>query len=120
MLSKSLCVCLLVSSLAIAANCARADDGATTQDLRCLAIGLRMINLGDAQHRTAGTMITMYYVGKLAGRTPDLDLESAFLRQLDQMKPDDYAAEARRCGAEVTAKGNQLVKVGKDLQAKGK
>jgi hypothetical protein len=75
MLSKSLCVCLLASSLPLAANCARADDAA------------------------------------LAGRTPALDLESAFLRQLDQMKPADYAAEARRCGAEVTAKGNQLVKV---------
>jgi hypothetical protein len=120
MLSKSLCICLLACLLTVGANCARADDGPTVRDVRCLAVGIRVINLGDAQHRFIGTMLTMYYVGKIAGRTPDLDLESAIIRQVGQMKPADYAAEARRCGAEMTAKGQQLVTIGKDMVARAK
>jgi hypothetical protein len=115
MLSKSLCVCLLLCLLAMSANCAHANDGEMARDVRCVAVGIHIINLGDTEHRAVGTMLTMYYVGKLAGRTPDLDLERAIIKQLGKMKAGEYAGEARRCGAEMSAKGQQLVRIGKDL-----
>lgn len=111
---KSLCFCLLLCLLNISVDCARADDNATVADLRCVVVGTRITSVGDAQHRAVGTVLTMYYVGKLAGRTPGLDLEKAIMRQLGKMKSVNYNAEARRCAAEISAKGRQLVRIAKD------
>lgn len=112
---KNFCVFLFLGLLAVGFPCAHADDRATERDVRCVAVGIRIINLGDTQHRAVGTMLTMYYVGKLAGRTPDLDIEKWIVKQVKEMKSPDYAAEAQRCGAEMSAKGQQLVRIGKDM-----
>ncbi len=114
---KNLCIYLLACLLMMGLSHAHADDGPTVRDVRCLVLGMSILKFGDAQHRPIGTMLMTYYVGKITGRTPDLDLESAINRQLRRMKPADYEAEARRCGAEVTAKGRQLARIGRDMAA---
>ena len=58
--SKSPFICLLACLLTMGASYARADDSPTARDVRCAAVGIRIINLGDAQHRLVGTMMTMY------------------------------------------------------------
>lgn len=96
---------------------AHSADGQTVRDVRCLVVGMSILRFADAQHRPLGAMLMTYYVGKISGRTPDLDLKSAVIHQLRQIKSADYPAEAQRCGAEVRAKGQQLTTIGKDMVA---
>ena len=97
-----------------------AQDADTVADVRCLVVGLKMMQLSDASMQKAGYISFMYYVGRLDGRTPSLDIEQSIIKELDHMTAPEFSAEAVRCGGGLTKKGEQLQRIGKDLADHGR
>jgi hypothetical protein len=110
---------LLLGALALCSAQARAQDADTTADVRCVIVGTRLLQQPGATEQSAGAMLTMYYIGRLDGRVPKLDLEEALIKEASIMTGSDYAAEAKRCGASLTAKGQEITRIGKDMVEKG-
>lgn len=105
----------LLCLLALASAQVRAEDDTTIADVRCVVVGLRLSNDADARQRSAGLMTTLYYMGRLDGRVPALDLEAALLKEINTMTASDYVSEGMRCGAALSARGEQVTQIGKDL-----
>lgn len=70
------------------------------------------------EERNAGTMIAIYYVGKIEGRSPDIDLEEELFQLTQRMTMDEIFAERQRCSAEVQTMGRSLVEMGQNLQVR--
>jgi hypothetical protein len=91
----------------------------TIADIRCLAVGLRISQLPDASQKSAGMMATLYYVGRLDGRTPKLDMETLISQEIPKLNDATFRAEAVRCGNGLTARGQQLTEMGEHLIKRG-
>lgn len=105
--------------LALACGCwalpALADD--TSDDVKCLAVSLNMSAAQDPDEQSVGMLSTMYWLGRLDGRTPTLDLE----KQMDAvggMKDEELKAEAVRCAAALSTRGDALSKLGESMRQK--
>ena len=98
---------------------AHASDRQMVSDVRCVVVGLRMIQMTMPQQRAAGMMVAMYYLGRLDGRTPHADIERLIEREVDEMKPAEFRANAARCGKALALKGQELQKIGAELVRKG-
>ena len=98
---------------------ARADDKDTEADVRCLMISMSMIQAQSPTLQTAGMMSVMYWMGRLDGRTPDLDLETRLLADIKAMTAEEFRATALRCGTELQARGKFMTDMGQDMKQKG-
>jgi hypothetical protein len=87
-------------------------------DARCVAAYAIQASSTDANTQQSGMFGTIYFVGKLKGRSPNLDIE-AILRVVGmevKRAQQDYLA---RCGVEMQVMGATLIKAGNTLQAEG-
>jgi len=98
----------------------RAQDSQTLADVRCVIVGFRLADLNNPTYRVSGTMLSLYYLGRLDGRTPHLNLEKLVVAQLKTMTPAGFRTAAKRCGAALTVKGQEITKVGQDLVKQGR
>lgn len=64
-------------------------------------------------------MLALYYLGRLDGRDPKLDVEKLIIEQVKTMTNADYSSEAVRCGNSLTTKGQQITRIGRDLIKRG-
>ena len=96
---------------------ARADD--ITDDVHCLLIFMQMSNVQAQAAQTGGLIGSFYYMGKLDGRAKGLDLENLILAEIPKMTEAGFQADAKRCGEEMTKRGNAASDMGKDLQIRG-
>jgi len=87
----------------------------TTADARCVIIGIKLAGMADASRQSAGTMLTLYYIGRLEGRLPKLDLEELIVKEITTMMPDEFDSETKRCGLGLTEKGRQITTIGSDI-----
>jgi hypothetical protein len=55
----------------------------------------------------------MYYIGRIDGRVPQVDLEALLVKELSVMTQADLKSEAQRCGASLTARGQEITQIGK-------
>jgi hypothetical protein len=94
---------------------AMAQDADTVADVRCVAVGIRSAALPDSREKSTGLLMALYFIGRLDGRNPKVDLEPLLAEQLAKMTAADFAAEATRCGNGLATKGAQITKVGQDL-----
>ena len=116
MVGKLLCVAALTAALITNAQALPSDDSPLTPDLRCLTISFRLAGSDEAQIRQAGLIAGYYYLGKVDGSAPALDLETAIHdSDLTLSDPQFAAAEARRCGAELQARGREIIEIGNRL-----
>ena len=78
--------------------------------------------MGQASNTSAdaGTMLSFYYIGRISGRAPQVDLEALLLKEIDVMTQVDLNSEAQRCGASLTAKGKEIAQIGKNLTERAK
>ena len=93
-------------------------DPATTQtmaDAQCMVVGARLSASSDPQQRVPGQMILMYYLGRIDGRSPNADLESLIKTETQKMTTSDLESAAGRCGKEFSARGEEIVRIGKSL-----
>ena len=84
-------------------------------DIQCVVVGMRIAGARNASQQSAGTMLALYYIGRLDGRDPKLDLESALAKEVVKMTPAELREAATRCGARLTEKGQELTKIGQDM-----
>lgn len=85
---------------------------ADVADVRCLAVGLVLIQSTDPQQHASGQGLTFYFLGRLDGRTPNFDLESVIYTTAHGMTESDIRAEAQRCGGIMVVRGQELVAMG--------
>ena len=55
-------------------------------------------------------------MGRIEGRQPDFDLQSALSTELGRFDQSEFQREAERCGQLMVTKGQELNKMGRHLQ----
>jgi hypothetical protein len=104
---------LLGMSALLTATPAMADP--TADDLNCFVVSLQAMQSQDVTVRASGWAGQLYFLGKLNGRTPTLDLENRVLAEVPKMIGATLQAETKRCGAEMTARGRFEAAMGQDM-----
>lgn len=111
--------------LCMLATVVQADSGGprpagpqTVADAQCMVVGARLAASSDPQQRMPGQMILMYYLGRIDGRSPNADLETLIKNETQRMTISDLQNAASRCGKEFSARGDEVVRIGKSLAAK--
>jgi len=99
------------------ATVANADpvSSRTTADAQCMVIGARLSASSDPQEKVPGQMILMYYLGRIDGRSPRVDLKSLLQNETHSMKEADLKSAAARCGKEFAARGEDIIRIGNTL-----
>ena len=103
----------VASLLASAAHAQPSDT--RRADLRCM-LGF-MALLQNPAYKDAATAGLMYYVGRLDGREPDLELATAIKREAGNMATADYMTEAQRCGRALKERSAALKAAGEGLRS---
>jgi len=106
-LALALSVALAFSS---AARAETPDNPETTADLRCIAVAFAMT--ADDQFKAVGMMVMLYYLGRLDGREPDLDLAKKFSNPEGMLAGQSLQDAAKSCGEKMTARGKALKDIG--------
>jgi len=113
---SSLVAVSLLMALAAVSPRVRAGDATTIADVRCLVVGMNLMDASDPHIQASGRVAMAYYLGRLDGRSDRPYLESLLIQQAAQMTRADYQAEARRCGERLKARGQQIVTMGEDME----
>jgi hypothetical protein len=95
-----------------------ASDRQAPTDVRCVVVGLRMVEMTAPQARAAGMMLSVYYLGRLDSRVPDAEVEGLIEKEAREMTEAQFRANAVRCGKALTLKGREIQKIGADLTRK--
>jgi len=96
----------------------RADP--VTDDVRCYIVALQMISSQNSNTQMAAFMAHGYWLGRLDGRAPDMDIEAQVIAEIPNMtKPEFFQAEAARCGQVMIARGQAETKMGEDMKKRG-
>jgi hypothetical protein len=116
MLRKSLLALAALMSLAPAA--ARADEPPTggDKDVRCLVVAYALANGADASSKQIGAVAFAYYLGRLDGRTPDLDLEARLRAAIPQVTADTFQTQMAECAGPLRERLAQLRTIGDHLK----
>jgi hypothetical protein len=105
-----------VAFAAMAMGTAPAHADANSEDVRCLIIFMQMSNASAQAAQTGGLIGSFYYMGKLDGRSLGMDLEKLILTEVSQMSEVSFQADAKRCGDDMTKRGQAAADLGKALQ----
>src|SRR5579871_2099355 len=99
---------VIPAALAMAglSDAAQGDEWATGADLRCVVAFSALVN--NPTYREAAASGIFYYLGRLEGRDPNLDLGKSLRQVRGAMQLSGIEGEARRCGAELKAKNEAL------------
>jgi hypothetical protein len=106
---------MLVATLGLASMRIGAQETVNIADIRCVAVGMKLAGAANSSDQSRGFLLTLYYIGRLDGRVPKLDIENLLIVESSKMSSSDDASEAKRCGAGLVVKGEQITKIGKDL-----
>ena len=96
----------------------RATDHEALADARCIVVAMKLATLNDPQQRSAGVMLTIYYLGRLDGRSLHTDTERLMEQQARKMTSAELRSDAVRCEMVLTRKGQEMVRIGADLSHK--
>ena len=79
-------------------------------DARCIALMNFMIAKGTPAQQSAARAGTIYFVGKLKGRQPGIDVAAVLRTAADDATRSkmNAQAEVKRCGEEVSAAADSL------------
>lgn len=105
----------LAVALAVAAP-AQADDGTTASDLKCLLLTIGGMSSRDPQVKEASTMGMLYYLGRINGREPGIDVPQALVGTMKSFRAENAEAESERCGRTMIERGQELQKLAEHLK----
>jgi hypothetical protein len=91
----------------------------TIADVRCIVVGMKIGASGNSTQKSVAMMTTLYYIGRIDGREPKLDIEDILVMVFVKMTAPQFASEATRCGTHLTEKGKEISKIGKDMAELG-
>lgn len=106
---------LVVAAIVLTTTGAHAADAKSIADVRCLIVGARLSASSDSDQRSRAALLMIYYLGRLDGRSPVLDLEKIIETEASKMTTEDFRNEMRRCGDEFALKGKRLTAIGREL-----
>jgi hypothetical protein len=106
---------MLVLILGLASMSVGAQEAVNVADIRCVVVGMKLTGATDSPDQSRGFLLTLYYLGRLDGRSPKLDIERLIIEEARRMSEADYGSEERRCGAALAEKGRQITEIGKHL-----
>jgi hypothetical protein len=98
---------------------ASADVTTVDADLRCLVASLTLLNSPVEEQRRAGMGSFSYWLGRVDGGAPNIDLEERIAAVSQSMTQEDVARELIRCGAELMQRGREVQAIGNRLQERG-
>lgn len=104
-----------VATMLIASGGAQAQNVETEGDLRCVAI-LSIVASQKPELMSGLGFGVMYFVGRIEGREPDVEIQSSLKAEIARLAPSNYGAEAHRCGTVMQEKGELLKQIGEDLR----
>jgi hypothetical protein len=113
----SLVLALAFGSLSLA-TAARAADDVNASDVRCVVVAFSLIQSQDPTVKAVAGGAILYFVGRIRGRSPTLDMEAAIAKQVNLITPQLLQTETQRCGGLLQAEGSNLRTIGEDLQRK--
>lgn len=117
---RNLLALLAISTATAAAMPARAiDSDDLTLDVRCMLVGANFAQGTDPALKSAGTMLSLYFMGKITGRQPDANLADLLTKQAGLMEGTDLRPEAQRCGNELTEAGARMKELGAEMIRRG-
>lgn len=93
---------------------------AATRDIRCfVAVAFASSLTQDQAMKANMGMGITYYLGRLKGREPNIDLKARIVAEAQRMEAGgaDLRAEMSRCGKELVDMGHETQDVGAALQA---
>ncbi|HZC16614.1 MAG TPA: hypothetical protein VE309_07625 [Caulobacteraceae bacterium] len=92
---------------------AQSDDAT---DLRCFVVASVLMNSSDRNQRAAGVIGSLYFMGRLDGRSPGLDWNRRLTAEMAAMSGSDLSAASAACGAIMTAQGYRMGAMSKRVQ----
>lgn len=114
--SVSIGFALILSFISV--SLAHAQDAEIASDVRCVVVGLEMSRLPEATQQTSGTMLVMYYLGRLDRVVAGPNLEGLIANAASQMSTAELQSEAVRCGKALIQKGQLLQRIGSTLRSR--
>jgi len=111
---------MLVATLGLASMRIGAQEAVNIADIRCVIVGMKLAGATNSPDQSRGFLLTLYYIGRLDGRVPKLDIEHLIIEETRKMTDADYVSEEKRCGAGLAEKGQQITVIGKHLVESGK
>lgn len=109
---------VILSCMAVAIPRAEAANPQTIADVQCMVVGARLSESADQRQRMSGEMLLSYFLGRIDGRSPSADLE-VLMKRVGKISESDFRRAAKRCGAEFSARGAQIARIGKSLSQLG-
>jgi hypothetical protein len=106
----------LGAAFALCAGAARAEDAQTTRDLRCTMVAFYTVSQAKVEAQAGLSGVALYYLGRLDGRTPGLDIEKRIREEAATLTQEQFAAEGKRCGQEMEVRGKEIQVLGANLQ----
>lgn len=110
----------LLGAMAFASPAAAQLPAQVDGDLRCITILSLATTTIPEDKRTQMVAAVLYFVGRIDGAAPSLDLTAEIKRIVPTLTKVGIGDEARRCASILTDKGAKLQDVGKALQEEGK
>lgn len=90
---------------------AAASDGQTIADVRCVVVGIRMIEMTAPQQRAAGMMLAVYYLGRLDAGSQYAHTDRLIEQEARKMTSTEFRADAVRCGEALQSKGAEIQRI---------
>ena len=96
------------------------SDSGRTEDVRCFIALSALSQTADGETKQAAAAGTLYFLGRLDGHSPGLDLEAAVTAEAPGMTEAVLGSLLKSCGEKIRSRGEYLLAVGGALQKKGK
>jgi hypothetical protein len=87
----------------------------SVSDARCFIAAISLMQSPNNTVRAAAASSALYYLGRLDGREPQLDLENLILDQFNKLTPLQLDSVTRECAQTLSARGRVVVDIGKKL-----
>jgi hypothetical protein len=107
----------LIAGLSLTAPLAAAPlDAASQSDVRCVAALALAANSAEGEQLTGLAFETFYYIGRLDGRVPGLDLEAALRQEAIRITDASQKQLLDSCTAQYLKRAQDIQSIGKSMQ----
>jgi hypothetical protein len=91
-------------------------DAVTKGNLRCFIALTVLADTDDPAVKQAAAAGTLYFLGRLDGRSPNLDIETAVAAEMRGMTEAEIRSLLKSCGDTIKGRGDYLIAIGKALE----
>lgn len=110
---------LLLAAAPLLVAAGPAMDAETRKDLRCFIAVSAMSDQADEKSASSVAIVAQYFLGRIDARAPRLNLEEAIATEAKLITDADFKALVTSCSQTVMQRGNQIMEIGKRLEARG-